>query len=208
MEHVFFKPWIGKNYETGGIFGKKILVLGESHYCTDANCTQCGIKYASECTDINTSEIIQWMLDGNTDKWTPTFKKFERSLVNEETSPERSKEIWNSVAFFNFLQVALKGTRRGGTKEDYAEGRKAFLEVIEALQPDLIIVWGTSRLYSNLPGKEDGWINGEPLVVDNWSVPNGYYQLKNGKKSRVIAVYHPSAAYSWDWWYQVISTQL
>ena len=148
------------------------------------------------------------MLDGNTDKWTPTFKKFERSLVNEETSPERSKEIWNSIAFFNFLQVALKGTRRGGTKEDYAEGRKAFLEVIEALQPDLIIVWGTSRLYSNLPDKEEGWINGEPLVVDNWSVPNGYYQLKNGKKSRVIAVYHPSVAYSWSWWYQVISTQL
>ena len=129
-------------------------------------------------------------------------------MVNEETSPERSKEIWNSVAFFNFLQVALKGTRRGGTKADYAEGKKAFLEVIEELQPDLIIVWGTSRLYSNLPDKEEGWIDGETLVVDNWSVPNGYYQLKNGKKSRVIAVYHPSAAYSWDWWYKVIATQL
>ena len=208
MEHVFFKPWIGKNYETGGIFGKKILVLGESHYCTDTNCIQCGIKYASECKDMNTSELIQWMLDGNTDKWIPTFKKFERSLVNEETTPERSNEIWNSVAFFNFLQVAMKGTRRGGTKEDYAEGRKAFLEVMEELQPDLIIVWGTSRLYPNLPDVEDGWIGGEPLVVDNWSVPNGYYQLKNGKKSRVIAVYHPSAAYSWDWWYKVIATQL
>lgn len=206
MEHVFFKPWVGKNYETGGIFGKKILVLGESHYCDD--CEQCGRKYANECKSINTTELIQWMLDGNTDKWTPTFKKFERSLVNEETTPERSKEIWNSVAFYNFLQVAMKGTRCGGTKEDYAEGRKAFLEVIEALQPDLIIVWGVTRLYNNLPGKEDGWIDGEHVVVDGWSVPNGYYQLKNGKKSRVIAVYHPSAAYSWPWWYKVVSTQL
>ena len=33
MDKVNFRPWIGADYETGGIFGKKILVLGESHYC-------------------------------------------------------------------------------------------------------------------------------------------------------------------------------
>ncbi len=206
MEHVFFKPWVGKNYETGGIFGKKILVLGESHYCD--GCEQCGRKYAPECEDLNTTGIVQMVINGDTDRWTGTFRKFERSLVNEETTLERSKEIWNSVAFFNFLQVAMQGARQGGTPEDYAEGRKAFLEVIEELQPDLIIVWGVTRLYNNLPGKEDGWMDGEPLVVGGWSVPNGYYQLKNGKQSRVIAVYHPSAAYDWSWWYKVISTQL
>lgn len=207
MEHVFFKPWVGKNYETGGIFGKKILVLGESHYCS-VYCNKCGLKYTQECDQVNTVGVVQTIINGDTDRWTGTFRKFERSLVNKKTTSERSKEIWDSVAFFNFLQVAMPKTRKGGTKEDYAEGRKAFLEVIEALQPDLIIVWGVTRLYANLPGKEDGWIDGEPLVVDDWSVPNGYYQLKSGKKSRVIAVYHPSAAYSWSWWYEVISTQL
>ena len=32
MEHVFFKPWIDKNYEMGGIFGRKIPVFSGSHY--------------------------------------------------------------------------------------------------------------------------------------------------------------------------------
>ncbi len=204
MEHVFFKPWVGKNYQNGGIFKKKILVLGESHYC--GGCDQCGIKYVPECDSFeNTTGIIESLLEGNKSRHTPTFRKFERSLVNKTTTLEESNEIWQSLAFFNFLQVSVSETRKSGTYEDYMEGQKAFLEVIEDLQPDLIIVWGI-RLYGYLPN--EGWIQGEPLVFDNYSVKNGYYQLKQGKKSRVIAVYHPSTGYSWDWWHKVIASQL
>ena len=39
--NVFFQPFVGKDYTTGGIFGKRIMVLGESHYC-DEGCTDCG----------------------------------------------------------------------------------------------------------------------------------------------------------------------
>ena len=35
MNKVFFKPWVGKDYDTGGMFGKKILVLGEAHLAKD-----------------------------------------------------------------------------------------------------------------------------------------------------------------------------
>jgi hypothetical protein len=35
MEHVFFKPWKGTDYESGGIFRKKILAIGESFYCSE-----------------------------------------------------------------------------------------------------------------------------------------------------------------------------
>ena len=207
MEHVFFKPWIGKNYQNGGIFKKKILVLGESHYCGNENCNgKCGFRDFPDggCEDFTYDRVMDY-LNGSTGRWTNTFKKFERSLVNKPTTAEESREIWESVAYFNFLQVAMTETRTAGSYEDYIEGQKAFLEVIEDLQPNLIIVWGI-RLYGHLPNER--WIQGEPLVVDNYSVKNGYYQLKQGKKSRVIAVYHPSTGYSWDWWYKVIASQL
>lgn len=35
MKNVKFKPWVGKDYHDGNEFGKKILVIGESHYCED-----------------------------------------------------------------------------------------------------------------------------------------------------------------------------
>ena len=33
MSNINFKPWVGKNYLIKGYQGKRILVLGESHYC-------------------------------------------------------------------------------------------------------------------------------------------------------------------------------
>ena len=217
MEHVFFRPWVGEDYSTGGIFKKKILVVGESHYCGNEECEgNCGFLVSSdeECYEF-TNNTLKKYLSGYKDTWTPTYRKFERSLyVNEDgtTTLEDSNKIWQSIAFFNFLQVAMTKARKAGTNEDYEEGQKAFLEVIEELQPDLIIVWGV-RLFEKLPGIKDGWIWGDLLEFE-WNdgqkkkINNGYYQLKNEKKSRVIAVYHPSVGYSWDWWHKVIATEL
>ena len=36
MSNITFRPYVGTNYSTGGIFGKKILTLGESHYCDES----------------------------------------------------------------------------------------------------------------------------------------------------------------------------
>ena len=210
MEHVFFKPWIGKNYKSGGIFQKKILVVGESHYCGNENCNgKCGFRDFPQggCEDFTQNRIIEYLSGDCTDKWTKTYRKFERSLVNKETTLEDAKEIWQSIAFFNFLQVAMNEARQSGTHEDYIEGQKAFLEVIDELQPDLIIVWGVGNLYEYLPGEKDGWIWGDELKIDEYNVKNGYYQ-RNGNEPRVIAVYHPSVGYSWDWWHKVIKSQL
>lgn len=36
--NIFFQPFVGKDYANGGIFGKQIMILGESHYC-DESCS-------------------------------------------------------------------------------------------------------------------------------------------------------------------------
>lgn len=41
MANNFFQPFVGKDYASGGIFGKRIMVLGESHYC-DEGCADSG----------------------------------------------------------------------------------------------------------------------------------------------------------------------
>ena len=50
MSNVFFQPFVGKDYAKGGIFGKCIMILGESHYCE--GCLDCGIQLKHpECMD-------------------------------------------------------------------------------------------------------------------------------------------------------------
>ena len=202
MKHVRFEPWKGENYETSGFNGKKILVIGESFYCSEedavATLTE---KVVTDYLKIRDGESLD-----NKGGWTNTYLKFERSLVGHGTKPKESREIWNSIAFYNYLQVPMSGPRESGVAIDYKNAENAFFEVINELQPDLIIVWGVGKLFNNMP--EDRWTWGEQLVVDGWSIKNGYYQLDNEKRTRCIAVYHPSTGYQWDWWHKVIEGQL
>ena len=207
MKNVFFKPWIGKDYESGGIFGKKILVLGEAHVC-DGGCEDCGrVEDADECADFTSSNCIELLQQGHSDSWTPTFRKFERSLVGHRTEADESSRIWDSVAFYNYVQKAVDKSRKSPEWLDFRNSADAFFEVIDKLQPELIIVWGVTRMYNNLPSGER-WREGASLTIDSYEVRNGYYQLANGKETRVLWVYHPSTAYSWEWWHKVIKTEL
>ena len=36
--NIFFQPFVGNDYANGGIFGKRIMILGESHYCDEEMC--------------------------------------------------------------------------------------------------------------------------------------------------------------------------
>ena len=200
MGNVFFKPWVGKNYESGGIFGKKILVIGESHYCD--GCNTCGSRPNDDECGVLTEIVVKIIINGGTSRWTGTFRKFEKSLIGHDTTPEQSAKIWQSLAFYNYLQVAVSNAREAGESHDYKASETAFFEVLDKLRPDLIIVWGVTRMWDNMPSQ--GWEKGEEIKIDNYSVKNGWYTLAGGHRVRSIWVYHPSAGYSWNWWNKVI----
>ena len=101
MSNVFFQPFIGKYYANGGIFDKRIMILGESHYC-DEECADCGdCRLHRECMGF-TQHVLGDYLDEKKERqnWMRTFLKFERSLVGKETDQAMRLKIWNSVIFF------------------------------------------------------------------------------------------------------------
>lgn len=139
MNKVFFKPWVGKDYNTGSIFGKKILVLGEAHLCN--SCDSCGnVDNAEGCADFTSANCIEVLLSGESGSWTGTFHKFERSLVNHETDLKESRKIWNSLAFYNYVQKAMDGSRKSPEWVDFRNSNETFFEVINELETDLIII--------------------------------------------------------------------
>lgn len=204
-ENVFFFPWVGSHYYSGGIFGRRIMVLGDSHYC-GTPCSKCGVNPNPKCNWL-TSDVIGWYLDPKIERegWMNTYLKFERSLVGRETTPDDSRKIWDSIIFYNFLQVALHGPREAGTQEQHQDSIGPFFSVMNTYQPDLLIVWGV-RLWNKLPS--ENWIDGPDVKVDGYQVNNGYYRLSGGKMVRAVCVYHPSVGYSWDYWHKVIKAIL
>lgn len=196
MNNVFFEPWKGENYKSGGIFNKKILVLGESQY---------GVKDVDKKPSATIERVLH-VVSGDREKWTGTYRRFERSLVGHYTSDEESKEIWNSVVFYNYVQKSLSDTdvdpSEDATEEELKQWEDAFFEVLEneKYQPDLIIGWG-KRLCNMMPGElgNDIRVEGQREYAKTC-----VYELKNHKRILSIWVNHPSKYYSWSKWYRIM----
>ena len=74
MSNIFFKPFVGKDYANGGLFGKRIMILGESHYC-DEGCVDCeNCNQHRECMGF-TQYVLNDYLDENKEQqnWMRTF---------------------------------------------------------------------------------------------------------------------------------------
>ena len=105
--NIFFQPFVGKDYANGGIFGKRIMILGESHYC-DESCADCGdCRLHRECMNF-TQQVLDDYLNENKERqdWMRTFLKFERSLVGEET--DQTMRLKN-LELGHLLQLSASG---------------------------------------------------------------------------------------------------
>ncbi|MEE1252024.1 MAG: hypothetical protein UHK52_02875 [Bacteroidales bacterium] len=185
---VKFKPWVGENYETGIHQGKKLMILGESHYCANPE---------TEATEDITIKIIEDLLDpfSEHEGYKNTYTKFAKAVVGEKQfSDETKKEFWQHVIFYNYVQTAISGARVSPTTEQFRNSEQAFFEIISQYQPNLIIVWG-KRLYNNLPQQgtqlpdlqiSQGIYAGESSEV--WSYTIG------GKTIALLPITHPSAS--------------
>ena len=73
MKHLHFTPWIGKHYSTTGYAGKRILALGESHYC----------EKSSDATEDITRKVIADLFDPHSEHeaYKNTYTKFAEALL-------------------------------------------------------------------------------------------------------------------------------
>ena len=79
MTNLFFLPFVGHDYSAGGIFGKRVMILGESHYCGE-KCADCGVAgKAGDCAAFTTN-VIKAYLNPNTERerWMSTYLKDTR----------------------------------------------------------------------------------------------------------------------------------
>ncbi|MCQ2981483.1 MAG: UDP-N-acetyl glucosamine 2-epimerase [Treponemataceae bacterium] len=184
INYVQFEPWVGSNYWAGCCYGKKILILGESHYGSD---------YSPKKT-------VDLLNDQANSNWThKTYTKFERALTGFETNEKSRNEIWNEVAFYNYIQDLLPTPDDKPTQKQWDSGINAFYEVLNELQPDVLLVWG-DRLWSHLPESNYTWDC--DLECHGAFFNKGHYTLANGHEVNAYAMDHPGRAFSWNDWHQ------
>jgi len=193
MSKVFFKPWIGKNYLTHGYNGKKIFLLGESHYCGDC-LAPCPDYFSEKCKN-KTIQVVEDFLNyknnnGVHKPYMTTYTRFTNIFIGKKIRNNELINFWNSVVFYSYIQIAMDKPRQEPSMEDFETGDEAFVEVIQELQPDVIIVWG-NRLWEKMPDSfheiNEDFLDRQGRLL--------YYYFNNGKEIPAMGIYHPSSSY-------------
>jgi len=204
MENVFFKPWVGEKYFEQGCSGKKILVLGESHYCGEYNnCGKCGNLNIEDdkCRSFTTNRAVKLFLnykqgEEEFEGWMNTYTKFTNVFHGEQVDIDTLLQFWNSIIFYNYVQYSTPGPRIRPKENEFSNSEIAFFEILKTYKPDVIFVWGF-ELWKRLP---DCGTYADIEVLDD---PHGecYFYEVDKKKMLAYAVYHPSSSYfSYDYY--------
>lgn len=210
MKNINFKPWVGKNYQSTGYHGKRILVLGESHYCQKelsegGRCYPfCKRELMNDACFSQTHDVVDEAVYGYSgQRYLQAFVCFERAVTGRVLTNEERKEFWESVMFYNYIQYAQSGPRMAPQSEHWAKSEKAFVELLETYKPDYIIVWGV-RLYDGLPSL-DG--KATKHYLDNNHTFDTWHYTINGNDIPALKIHHPSSPSGrrWSYWHTIIS---
>ncbi|OOE40875.1 hypothetical protein BZG06_14790 [Salinivibrio kushneri] len=169
---IVFQPWVGDRYWEANRFGARVLVLGESHYGTE-----------EEVSPNFTKDVVQNLAIDHRHAF---FTKISKVLLgldsNQWLSDEERSEVWQHLAFYNYVQGFVGDTPRVRPNQDmWQDSKEAFLSVIEHLKPDLVLVLGV-ELGGAIPSLESN--------ID------------------VCAIQHPSTGFSYAKWNPVVSEAL
>lgn len=183
---VKVEPWIGDKYPTPEIFRYRTLIMGESNYAPD------NLNLKSVIDDVK----LHIGLNTNPDfsRFATKVRRltaFDLSMASHELT---RKEFWRNIAFYNFIQCLVGSkARQRPTSEMWASSVPAFLEIMEKLRPQRILVLGKAN-----------WLNLLSHVryneIDDFSV-----RVVCGGQE-VVAGYtnHPSSSIAYEKWRPIV----
>jgi hypothetical protein len=121
---VIFQPWIGNFYRTKNRFGVRVLVLGESHYGDEA-----------DTRPTVTTEVVRWLAQ---DERHAFFTKVSKVLLgldeNTSLSNEARGEVWEHIAFYNYIQGFVSTDPRvRPTADMWERAKEPFLQIVRDL---------------------------------------------------------------------------
>ena len=219
---IKFKPWIGKNYKKSGFHGKKLLIVGESHYCKEDDnrneqCKKMWAKNGSRCSfdcmneschsmtkDLIEDEYLPYRLGSDTLPRTDENGKaisynhlkthlcFERNVLGHETSSDETLSFWNSVAFYNYMQHAQSGPCKSLEHNDRKSYEIAFKEIIETHRPNYIVIRGTRLPDNNLLPQSK--ITTIKSSDNAYETPVRTFILDDGTEILAMIVQHPCSS--------------
>jgi hypothetical protein len=170
---IKFYPFVGDKYN---VSIPRILILGESHYIS------------SELSP-SKEEIETWNEDNNTtrDAVEEGYKPYKNTVSLLTNAVIDNEWIYENIAFYNFFQkyVGIGSSDKSLIDLDLIElSQKAYFSIIDIMEPDFIIAWGTSTLYNYWVPQDECDILSEDSML---------YRYKKFPNTNIWHIKHPSS---------------
>lgn len=92
MSNVYFKPSDGDDYKSGKRFGKRVMILGESHYQWDRKSSRLRVD-CHLCRQPDVRRAHPRVLDA-----------IVGAFMGHKPDLTEKQSFWRSVAFYNYVQ--------------------------------------------------------------------------------------------------------
>lgn len=176
-------PWVGTEFDSGGILGVRLLIAGESTY-HDAQRSDPSLKPSA-------SNLIRWVLDDWRKAFYTNVYQVCTNRKRRESSLDDVSQFWHSVAFVNYIPTPI-GThpRHRPSESDWRNAAQPFTEVVTELNPQGVLFLGKSLWW---------WVCHLNIVT---SVHDDIGSVPFVKRCNTTATWikHPSSAFSSDKW--------
>jgi hypothetical protein len=190
LEHVYFEPWKGPHYEDSGLWGRKVLVVSESHYDTWSD-NPPAPETKHELSRNFTNQCVQEVVDGAVGA--RFWNGVRNRLGGAEHENQSSAVFWNKVACYCFIQSQVSG--RAGTRPTAAQWAAApaiLREALAILRPDRAVFFG-DEVWWHVPPR-DGKLTGIDVVGRRLPLPLEFFTLEDGKRVYVTQTAHPRSS--------------
>jgi hypothetical protein len=183
IEGVTFQPWIGCHYKIGT---PRLLVVGQSHYDWESRRREHITKAQV------TRRVIKRVIEHGGDR--AFFTNVAATCLDELPDAGARQQFWNSVSFYNYIQEFVGNTPR--QPHDYPlweRSHAAFIRVLRALRPQLILVLGSANFGSMTDWKcrtAAPLKSGGALYQETWM-----YSIGSNAPALAFHVKHPSTGY-------------
>lgn len=190
MTNRIIHPRVGSNYSTAGLRNQRIMIVGESSYDKDAK--REGYDIANQTINVGADAIGY---DGGRGYWNDSrfYTRIARMFEFNPRSFAHRKEFWDSVVYYNFLQIVLTKPRQNPPSDSWTEARGAFLETIEEFKPEIILSF-SKRMWPHLPKLDDSGIPNDFGV----QCREARISTPGGHNARLIGFDHPTS-YGFRW---------
>ncbi len=175
-QNILYYPWVGKEYYKSN---PRVLVLGESHYYDYEVDGNIKLKKHIDQDHYFTRDIFASQRNN-------VYSNTEAVLSNNLID---CKNIANKISFYNFFSHCLGYGPSDNQKIKYvnkylSESQELFFKIIQILNPDIVIVWGTSDMWNWMP-------HNESILISDNSVEKQYYYV-DYPNTKIIHICHPS----------------